>query len=111
MSESVRFGELADSAGMGLPSFDQVIADIRNLQTQPRQDRGDLRVPGVNTPDERTAIRKAWNDGVKLFKQLEKAGAEPSTQETNMALGFLNRVSGSEPIQVVVEGVQTFASL
>ena len=104
LSDASHFGELADGTGLGLPSFDMVIGDIRNLQTQPRQDRGDPRVPGVTTTAERTAIRRGWNDGIRVFKQLEKAGAEPNTTETNVALGFLNRVSCSEPISIVKEG-------
>ena len=39
-----------------------------------------------------------------MFKQLEKAAAEPDTAETNVALGYLSRVSGSEPITIVKRG-------
>ena len=77
MSETAHFGELADGAGMGLPPFDTVISEIRNLQTRSRQDRGDPRVPGLTTKAERTAIRRGWNDGIRVFKQLEKATTEP----------------------------------
>ena len=92
LSDAQHFGELADSAGMGLPPFDTVVSEIRNLQTRNRPDRSDARVPGLITTAERTAIRRSWNDGILLFKQLEKAAEEPDTQATVVALGCLNRV-------------------
>ena len=58
----------------------------------------------MTTLSERAAIRHGWNEGVRLFKQLEKAAVEPDTVETNVALGYLSRVSGSEPITIVRQG-------
>ena len=55
----------------------------------------------MTTTAERTAIRRSWNDGILVFKQLEKAAAEPNTAETAVAFGYLNRVSGSEPLTTV----------
>ena len=56
LNDALNFGELEDGAALGLPPFTTVIGDIRNLQTHPRQDRGDSRVPGVTTLTERAAI-------------------------------------------------------
>ena len=108
MLSELNFGDLEDATALGLPLFTTVLGEIRNLHTHPRQDRSDSRVPGVTTLSERAAIRHGWNEGVKLFRQLEKAAAEPDTKETKVALGYLSRVSGSEPITGVWHGGEPY---